>query len=91
MRLRLCLLAVFVGWTLLVATPALAAGDDAAVHDAIAQIMSEDYPANLGPAKKKLQDQLAVCLKKSCSGSVKAEAHVALGMVASQLGQADES
>ncbi|HVJ94721.1 MAG TPA: DUF3570 domain-containing protein, partial [Labilithrix sp.] len=49
------------------------------------------YPANLGPAKKKLQEQLNVCLKKSCSGSVKAEAYVALGMVASQLGHPEEA
>ncbi|MDF2698265.1 MAG: hypothetical protein K0S65_6648 [Labilithrix sp.] len=53
--------------------------------------MNEDYPGSLGPAKKKLQDQLSVCLKKGCSGPVKAEVHIALGMVASQLGQAEDA
>lgn len=53
--------------------------------------MNDDYPASLGPAKKKLQDQLAACLKKGCSNAVKAEVYVALGMVASQLGQAEDA
>lgn len=77
---------------LLIVSPiARAAGEDAAVHEAVQQIMSEDYPGNLGPARKKLQDQLSVCLKKGCSSAVKAEVYVALGMVASQLGQAEDA
>ncbi len=71
--------------------PAYAAGEDAAMHDAVQQIMSEDYPSSLGPAKKKLQDQLGNCLKKGCGSAVKAEVYIALGMVSSQLGQADEA
>ncbi|MDB4940749.1 MAG: hypothetical protein JWP97_283 [Labilithrix sp.] len=70
---------------------ARAAGDDAAIRDSVQQIMTEDYPASLGPAKKKLQDQLGTCLKKGCGPAVKAEIYVALGMVASQLGQADDA
>jgi len=70
---------------------AKAAREDAAVHEAVQQIMTEDYPGSLGPAKKKLQDQLSTCLKKGCSGPVKAEVYVALGMVSSQLGQGDEA
>ncbi len=61
------------------------------MHDAVQQIMTEDYPSSLGPAKKKLQDQLGNCLKKGCGAAVKAEVYVALGMVSSQLGQADEA
>lgn len=61
------------------------------MHDAVQQIMNEDYPGSLGPAKKKLQDQLGTCLKKGCSPAVKAEVYVALGMVSSQLGQAEEA
>ena len=61
------------------------------MHDAVQQIMSEDYPSSLGPAKKKLQDQLGNCLKKGCGAAVKAEIYIALGMVSSQLGQADEA
>jgi len=70
---------------------AAAAGDDQAIHDAVQQAMTEDYPANLGPAKKKLQEQLATCIKKGCGSAVKAEVYIALGMVSSQLGQADEA
>ena len=92
---RARLLAVVVGLVLFLGrgagTPAYAAGEDAAMHDAVQQIMTEDYPSSLGPAKKKLQDQLGTCLKKGCGAAVKAEIYVALGMVSSQLGQADEA
>ncbi|MBX3262960.1 MAG: DUF3570 domain-containing protein [Labilithrix sp.] len=89
-RLRARLSAFLVGLTLFVAVlPARA--DDASVREAVQQVMNEDYPGSLGPAKKKLQEQLSVCLKKGCGGAVKAEVHVALGMVASQLGQADDA
>ncbi len=92
MRLRRRLQALLFGLTLLIAgVPAMAAGEDAAVREAVQQIMNEDYPGSLGPAKKKLQDQLSVCLKKGCSGPVKAEVHIALGMVASQLGQTEDA
>lgn len=76
---------------LLVPGAARAAGEDAAVRDAVQQIMTEDYPGSLGPAKKKLQDQLGNCLKKGCGPAVKGEIYVALGMVSSQLGQVDEA
>jgi hypothetical protein len=72
-------------------SPASAAGDDASIHDAVQQVMNEDYPVNLAPARRKLQDQLSICLKKGCSGPTKAEIYVALGMVASQAGQADDA
>ncbi len=75
----------------LAAAPAVAAGDDAAVSSAVQTIMNEEYPGNLGPAKKKLQEQLSNCLKKGCSGPVKAQVYISLGMVNSQLGQADEA
>ena len=89
---RACLLSALVGLVLLLTTAsARAAGEDAAVREAVQQIMSEDYPSSLGPAKKKLQDQLGNCLKKGCSPAVKAEVYVAMGMVSSQLGQADEA
>jgi hypothetical protein len=90
---RARLLAVVLGLALFFGawTPAHAAGEDAAMHDAVQQIMSEDYPSSLGPAKKKLQDQLGNCLKKGCGAAVKGEVYIALGMVSSQLGQADEA
>ena len=65
---------------------AQASFEDASAREAVQQIMTEDYPGSLGPAKKKLQEQLATCVKKSCSPAVKGEIYVALGMVASQLG-----
>jgi tetratricopeptide (TPR) repeat protein len=75
----------------LFAFSARAAGEDAAVHDAVLQILREDFPANLASGKKKLQEQLSTCLKRGCSGAVKAEVHVALGVFAAQQGQADEA
>jgi hypothetical protein len=89
---RRSLLALLVGLTFFfVAAIASAAGEDAAVREAVQQIMSEDYPGSLGPARKKLQEQLSVCLKKGCSPAVKAEVYVALGMVASRLEQTDDA
>ncbi len=75
----------------LVPRRAHAVGEDAAVQAAVQQVMSEDYPPSLQPAKRKLQEQLATCLRKGCSPNVKAEVYVAMGMVASQLGQAEEA
>lgn len=76
---------------LLITAPASAAGEDAAARDTLAQVMSEDYPSNLKGAQKKLQDALSSCLKKGCSGPVKAELQVGLGMCSSQLGNADDA
>jgi hypothetical protein len=84
--------ALFFGLGLvLFARGALAAGEDAAVRDAVRQTMTEEYPGNLGPAKKKLQDQLALCLRKGCTAQVKAEVYVAIGMVESQLGHGEDA
>ncbi len=76
----------------LVSVPRLAyANEDAAVQRAVQEAMTEDYPGSLGPAKKKLQEALATCIRKGCTPPVKAQVHVSLGMVASQLGQAEEA
>jgi tetratricopeptide (TPR) repeat protein len=83
-------LASLLGLTILVAAVPVRA-DDVAVRETVRQIMSEDYPGSLGPARKKLQEQLSTCLKRGCGGPVKAEVYVALGMVASQLGQAEDA
>ncbi|MBX3189266.1 MAG: DUF3570 domain-containing protein [Labilithrix sp.] len=88
---RARLVSVVVGLALFLFAARSWASEDAAVHDAVQQIMSEDYPGSLGPAKRKLQDQLATCIKKGCSAGVKGEVYVAMGMVASQLGQVDEA
>lgn len=88
---RRCLLALLVAVALLFVAPAARAAGDDAIREAVQSIMSDDYPGSLGPAKKKLQEQLAACNKRNCSGPVKAEVYVALGMVASQLGQADDA
>ena len=91
-RLAAAVLALALGLALFFApAKASAAGEDAAIRDAVQQIMTEDYPGSLGPAKKKLQDQLGNCLKKGCGPAVKGEIYVALGMVSSQLGQVDEA
>ena len=88
-RLAVALAAVVA--LLLAPYAASAAGEDAAIREAVQQIMTEDYPASLGPAKRRLQDQLSNCLRKGCSPAVKAEVYVAMGMVSSQLGQVDEA
>lgn len=87
------LLALLVGLTLIVLNPAIAraANEDTAIREAVQQVLNDEYPANLAAAKKKLQDQLSLCAKKGCSASAKAEVHVALGMVASQLGQPEDA
>jgi len=82
----------FAAAVFLLLAPGLAhAGEDAAVQKIVQDTMSEDYPGSLGPAKKKLSDALALCLRKGCSGPVKAQVHIALGQVASQLGQGDDA
>ncbi len=88
---RASLLAMLLCSALVVARPAWAAGEDASVSAAVGQIMTEEYPSNLGPAKKKLQDQLAICNRKGCSGPIKAQVLISIGMVTSQLGGADEA
>ena len=62
-----------------------------AIGDQLQQVMTEDYPGNLAPAKTKLNDLLSQCLKKGCSAPTKAQVYVALGMVASQFGNAEEA
>lgn len=73
-----------------IARPAFAGPDEAAALT-VQTVMSEDYPGNLGPARKKLSDALSTCAAKKCGGPARAQIHVALGMVSSQLGQADEA
>ncbi len=71
---------------------AFAAGEDAAVTNIVDGVLSEEYAAgNFAPAQAKLNDALSRCIRKGCSGATKAQVYVALGMVASQLGKADEA
>jgi tetratricopeptide (TPR) repeat protein len=71
---------------------ARAAGDDAAALQTVTQVLNEDYSqASFGEAKKKLAAASDRCKKGKCTASTRARIHVALGMVASQVGQADEA
>jgi hypothetical protein len=73
------------------ARPARAA-EDGPVREAVTAVMQEEYAApNFGEARKKLQAALERCLRKGCTGETKALVYTALGMVASQLGQAEEA
>jgi len=82
----------FLALALLLLTPHRAhAAEDAAVQKLVQEAMTDDYPGSLGPAKKKLSDALALCIRKGCTGPVKATVYVSLGQVASQLGNADEA
>lgn len=88
--LALFVLCAIAGSTL-VARTAFAA-DDAQLAESVKQTMLNDYPGNLGAARKSLQDVVAVCSgRKGCSAHVRAQAHLSLGMVESQLGNADEA
>src|SRR5689334_17708650 len=69
------------------------AGDkeDTATVAAVDKIVRGDVAqANFGEAKKKLRALLDKC-KKTCSPSAVAQVHMALGLVAAQIGQADEA
>jgi tetratricopeptide (TPR) repeat protein len=71
-----------------------AAPQDAATTVLVTQVLSEEYAqASFGEAKRKLLGALATCDKKknACSPPVRGRVHVVLGMVHSQLGQADEA
>src|SRR5438105_9340629 len=86
----LCVLLALVV-SLFVAAPARAASEDAAVQGQVKDVLDNDYAnGNFGPAKSKLEGLLGKC-KKGCNGATKAQIYVALGMVASQVGQADDA
>ncbi len=69
------------------------AGDreDTATIGAVDRIVRGDIAqANFGEAKKKLRVLLDKC-KKGCSPSAVAQVHIAVGLVAAQIGRADEA
>ena len=69
------------------------AGDreDTATIAAVDKIVRGDIAqANFGDAKRKLRVLLDKC-KKGCSPSAVAQVHIAMGLVAAQIGQADEA
>ncbi len=75
------------GLAFVVASPrAWAAAEDARLLDSINQAMADDYPGNLGEAKRKVNEALEKCKGGRCGNSAKAQGFVALGMITSQLG-----
>ena len=69
------------------------AGDkeDSATIAAVDKIVRGDVAqANFGEAKRKLRALLDKC-KKGCSPAASAQVHMALGLVAAQIGQTDEA
>lgn len=65
--------------------------EDAATVAAVDKIIRGDVAqANFGEAKKKLRALIDKC-KKVCSPNAVAQVHVALGLVAAQIGQAEEA
>lgn len=69
-----------------------ASADDVTVSATVAQVLNEEYAnALFAPARTKLQAALDKCKRGKCSGATKAQVYVALGMVASQIGQSDEA
>jgi tetratricopeptide (TPR) repeat protein len=77
----------------LLGAPRVARADDAAVIAQVNGIMRDDFAnANFGEAKKKLRALLGQCGKRpQCGSSAMAEIHLALGMVAAQIGRDDEA
>ncbi|WP_394847220.1 DUF3570 domain-containing protein [Pendulispora brunnea] len=77
----------------LVVGPAYAAPDDAATESFVQDVLTNEYSSTkYADAKKKLLLQLEKCRRPGrCSAGVKAQIYVALGMVASQIGMADEA
>ncbi|WP_394836874.1 DUF3570 domain-containing protein [Pendulispora rubella] len=77
----------------LVAGPAYAAPDDAATESFVQDVLTNEYSSTkYADAKKKLLVQLEKCRRPNrCSGGVKAQIYVALGMIASQIGMVDEA
>lgn len=70
------------------ATPA----DDSAALREVDKIITQDVAnANFGDAKKKLKALLDRCKRVQCSAAPMAQIHVASGMVAAQIGQAEEA
>ena len=89
---RRWLAAVTVAVALTVPLAARAAGDDAAVSQTVQSVLTESYAqASFGDARKKLDAALERCKKGKCTAATRAQVLVALGMVASQVGQADEA
>ena len=92
MSVLLAVLAIFAPLVLLLAPRrAFAAGvDDGAVQATVKSVLDEEYTSGqFGPAERKLTSTLARC--KKCSGATKAQVYVVLGMIASQIGKADEA
>lgn len=71
---------------------ALAAGEDANAQKTVKSVFDEEYASGqFGPAASKLNSALEKCNRKGCTGPTKAQIYVALGMVASQVGKADDA
>ncbi len=84
-------LAIFLTTGLLSSTARAGDKEDSATIAAVDKIVRGDVAAaNFGEAKKKLRALLDKC-KKGCSPSAVAQVHVALGLVAAQIGQADDA
>ncbi len=67
-----------------------AGGDDASVQQTVRSVLEEEYATgSFGPAQSKLNTALDRC--KKCSGATKGQVYVLLGMIASQVGKADEA
>jgi hypothetical protein len=77
---------------LVVGRPAIAGErEDNATTAAVDKILAQDVAnANFGEAKRKLKSLITQC-KKACSGPTLAKVHIALGMIAAQIGQEAEA
>jgi hypothetical protein len=72
--------------------PASAATPDEQIFAQTKKIIDDDVSnANFGEARKKLRGLLDRCKKVECSPQTIGQVHIALGMIAAQLNQADDA
>jgi tetratricopeptide (TPR) repeat protein len=92
--LRAAVLALFAFALTLLGAPAAvrAATPDEQIASQTKKIVEEDVAnANFGEARKKLRGLQDRCKKVECSQATVGQVHIALGMIAAQLGQNDDA
>ena len=73
------------------ARTAHATAQDERLDAAVSGAMSDDYPQNLDKARSRIQAELDRCKGGRCTGTSRARAYAALGVISGQNGQADDA
>ncbi len=92
LRLRGAVWAVLLSVALLLLVRPARATDDDAVSDVVQKVLTGEYTeGNFVVARRKLLAALDRCKRGTCNGGTRAQVHVVLGMIASQLGYRSEA